>query len=233
MNILILLLLISYSLYAGEFNTHTELSYTDTSGNSETQTFSLKSDISAKMDENLTLKGKVNILYVSDHRSNEIANKKYIELEYNHKLSDRLFSFVKSNYTNDKFSGYNYQLNVGPGLGYRVIKSRKHNVNFSLSLQYSEDSPEQNEIETYSSTEAGIKYIWKIESKLTFKQDGSYQTSNEERDNYFTKAVSSVEYQLNDNLSLGTSYSVNYQNVAPAGAEKFDRIFLTSLIIDY
>jgi putative salt-induced outer membrane protein len=215
--------------------THAELSYMKTTGNTKTETFSLKSEIEAILSEKSELKGKANALYATDSEDNEIANKKYLEAEYNYNFSKNFYGLLKTDYTDDKFSGYEYQLNVGPGVGYKFpFKTDKHSLDTALSLRYSENEfSESGKVDSFSSTELTLKYVWQIEEKLKFKQDASHLVSNDETENYFTKTISAIEYKLSENLSLGTSYTWNYQNQAPVDAERIDTLFLTSLIIDY
>ena len=221
------------NLSADPFITHVELSYMNASGNSETDTFAMKSDFLKKLDDIKSLKGKATGIYVTDVVGNETANKFYVEGEYNHKVSDNFFGFLKTNYTVDKFSGFDYRLNIGPGIGYQVpISNKAHNLGFSLGIAYSQDKAnDKNTSEDYSSGSVDIKYIWTISDSLKLKQDVLYQQDFEDSENYSGKSVTAFEHKLSTLLSLGISYSVNYQHDAPA--KDIDRLFLTSLIIDY
>lgn len=224
---------VASSLFGDPLNTHTELSYMTSSGNSNTDTLSLKSELSKKFDETKGVKGKITALYVTDDNGDAIANRHYLEGEYNHKVSKNFFGYLKANYTKDKFSGFDYRYNVGPGLGYHVpIENKDHSLDLSLGAMYSEDSIENGSSEDYQSGEVALKYAWKIQDGLKFKQDLSYRTDLDETDNYFADSTTALEYKITDMLSLGTSYTVNYQNESPTD-KNTDRIFLTSLIIDY
>jgi putative salt-induced outer membrane protein len=212
---------------------HLELSYMNSSGNSETDTFSLKSDFSKKFDDTKSFKGKANGSLVTDDNGEETTNKFYIEGEYDHKLNSSFFGFIKTDYTADKFSGYDYKVNIGPGVGYKVsFNNKAHNLDFSLGIAYSQDQEkDKDDYETYSSANFGVKYAWKISPLSTLKQDLSVHQDFQDSDNYSGKSVSAFEHKLTDMVSLGVSYSIDYQNNAPA--KDIDKIFLTSLIIDF
>jgi len=120
----------------------------------------------------------------------------------------------------------------GPGIGYHFpTTSDKHSLNFSLGIAYSQDKEDTIDSEDYSSGSTDIKYIWDISDFWKFKQDLSYQLDFEDSENYSAKSVTAFEHKISSLLSLGISYSVNYQNNAPE--ENTDKLFLTSLIIDY
>lgn len=221
------------TLSADPLKTHIELSYMNSSGNSETDTFSMKSDFLKKLDKDKIFKGKATGIYVTDDNGKETTNKFYIEGEYDHKVSDNFFGFIKTDYTADKFSGFEYRLNIGPGIGYKVpISNQAHNLNLALGISYSQDKAYDIDSNNYSSGNADIKYIWTITPDfLTFKQDISYHQDFENADNFSGKSVTAFEHKISSLLSLGISYTVNYQNEAPE--EDVDKLFLTSLIIDY
>jgi len=231
------------------FKAHLELSYMNSSGNSETDTFSMKSDFSNKFDNTKSIKGKANGSFVTGETGEEIANKFYIEGEYDHKVSKYFFAFLKTDYTADKFSGFEYKINVGPGVGYKVpFKSKSQALDLSLSIAYSQDKiQDASNYKDYSSGNLGIKYIWKINELWKFKQDLSGHQDFETADNYSAKSVTAIEHKLTglgiiedfikplkqSSISLGMSYTINYQNNVPDDKQATDKLFLTSIIIDY
>jgi len=257
---------ISYSLIASTllfsqlsaddnvFKAHLELSYMNASGNSETDTFSMKSDFSKKFDDTKSIKGKANGSFVTDDKGDEIANKFYVEGEYDHKVSTDFFAFLKTDYTADKFSGFEYKVNVGPGVGYKVpFKAKGQALDLSLSIAYSQDKIQNaDDSENYSSGNLGIKYVWEINELWKFKQDLSGHQDFEDSENYSAKSVTALEHKLTSlgidklgvvgevlkpleksSVSLGVSYTINYQNNVPDDKKATDKLFLTSLIIDY
>jgi putative salt-induced outer membrane protein len=223
---------VALSLSADPLKTHTELSYMNSSGNSETDTLSIKSEFNKIIDEQSKFSGKLTGLYVTDS-GEEIANRYYIEGQYNRKISLNFFTYLKANYSNDKFSGYNYRSNIGPGLGYSFpISNADHSLDFSLGALYSTDDIEEGDVENHASGDIALKYAWKILENLKFKQDLSYQTKLDDSENYFADSVTAFEYKLSNMISLGTSYTIHYQNNSPAKTNR-DNVFLTSLIVDY
>ena len=88
----------SYSL---DFTKHLELSYVDTSGNTNTSTFSAKLETLTKLAEGEELKAKATVLYSKDNDETS-ANKYDIEVDYNHMINEKLYSYMGINYINDE-----------------------------------------------------------------------------------------------------------------------------------
>ena len=219
------------SLCAEPLKIHLELSYMNASGNAESDTFAMKSDFSKKFDEKKSLKGKANGTYVTNDAGEEITNKFYSELDYHHQLTNSFYGYLKTDYTFDKFSGFDYKWNLGPGIGYKILDSDKQKLNLSLGFAYSQDKPKESSMEDYSSITINSKYNWQISSIWKFKQELSFHQDLEEGNNYSGKSMSGLEHKLSSLISLGLSYNIDYQHNAPE--KDVDKLFLVSLIIDY
>ena len=97
LNHLSIIVLISSSSYALNVDKHLELSYVETSGNTNTTTFSSKLEGTTAFNDTESLKAKGSILY-SENEKNTSANKYNIELDYNHMINQKLYSYVGINY---------------------------------------------------------------------------------------------------------------------------------------
>ena len=151
-------------------------------------------------------------------------------------MKERLFAFLTASYLHDKFSGYDYRMGAGPGLGYDLIKTKEHELKGLISVLYSRDkfSDADKGSESYIAGKAGISYEWHILENLSLKEDADYLVSFEDIDTYFINSETALEVKVNGYVSLGISYSIAYQNKPPfPGIESTDGTFLTSLIIDF
>ncbi len=219
---------------SGKWQTHLELSYVATSGNTDTQTFSSKAEI--KKEE------KINRYYIkfdglyAKNDDKESANKWNLNGRWERTISEKMFGFLTANYLADKFSGYDYRLSIGPGLGYNFIKNEKHQLKglATLSYYYDKFSSGTKSSDKYSAGDFALNYRWQILQNLKFKFDGNYIVSFDNTDKYFVNAEAGIESKISGNISLGVSYKVAYQNKLPSSSLKHtDTTFLTSLIIDF
>ncbi|MFA9239770.1 MAG: YdiY family protein [Candidatus Paceibacteria bacterium] len=216
--------------YALDVDKHLELSYVQTSGNSNTSTFSTKVEASTALSDKSNFRAKGNILY-SENDNDSSANKYDIELDYNYMLSEKIYSYFGVNYLKDQFSDYDYRLNAGPGLGYKLLDDKEQTIDLQGGLDYALDQYSDGIKDEYVASRAEVNYRYKINENLKFKQMFNYLVSLEDNNKYFMASDTSLGVKMTDNLSLGVSYRIDYVN--QTSKEHADRKLLTSLIIDF
>ena len=216
------------------WKTRIEFSYVTASGNTDTQTLSGKLD--AKKEEEIHryyLKGTV---LHAEERGEETANKLLLDGRWERVLREKLFGFVTASYLEDKFSGYDYRMAGGPGLGYDLVRTEEHKLKCLISAIYSSDkfSEDHKSSDSYISGKAAIEYEWQVLRNLRFKENADYLVAFEDTDKYFINSETALEVKVNGSVSLGVSYAVAYQHRPPSpDIEDTDRIFFTSLIVDF
>lgn len=236
--------------------THTELGYVQTEGNTNTRAFSL--DFTGKKTWGQhSVKLDADALYGTQDNV-ETNNKIFTELNYDWQFAKRVALNYIVGYKNDKFSGFDYQFYTGPGAKYIVLNDKTFNLDFQGNILYNIDDEMDKYYDAngdevpypYPDGTAGLdkvngsyddywgylikgNFVWQIVEGFKFIQEASYRSDFEKSDNYFAYSKSSVESKINGNFSMGISYKVDYTNLPPAGNERTDKTFMTSLIIDY
>ena len=130
-----------------------------------------------------------------------------------------------------ELSDYDYRLNIGPGLGYKLIEDEIQTVDIQGGLDYAYDKYKTGTKDNYLAGRTELNYKYKFSENLDFKQMISYLASFEDANKYFVVSDSSLEVNMTKNLSLGVSYNMDYTNQTEK--EKLDKKFLTSLIVDF
>jgi putative salt-induced outer membrane protein len=216
------------------WKTRIELSYVTASGNTDTQTLSGK--LGAKKEEEIHryyLKGTV---LNAEGRGEETANKLLLDGRWERVLRERLFGFVTASYLKDEFSGYDYRMAGGPGLGYDLVRTEEHKLKCLISAVYSYDkfSEDDKSSDSYISRKVAIEYEWQVLQNLRFKENADYLVSFEDTDKYFINSETALEVKVDGSVSFGVSYTIAYQNKPPfPDIEHTDKVFLVSLIIDF
>lgn len=244
------------SVEVNALKTHTELSFVQTQGNTDTNAFSL--DFAGEKAWNKhSLKLDLDVLYGTD-KGIETKNKIISELNYDYQFADHFAFNYLSGYKNDKFSGFEYQFYTGPGIKYIVLDSASHKLDFQANVLYNLDetmdqyfdangdeitypysdgtagaTKVDGESRDYSGFSAKANYAWQIMENLKFVQEASYRSDFENSEEYFAFSKTAVEAKISDMFSMGVSYKIDYTNIPPSGKEYSDRTFMTSLIIDY
>ena len=230
LNKFFLIVLITNQSYALDVDKHLELSYVQTNGNTNTTTFSSKLQGTAALSKTESIKAKGSVLY-STNEENTSANKYNLELDYNHMINEKLYSYMGINYIKDELSDYDYRLNIGPGLGYKLLEDEIQTVDIQGGLDYAYDKYKDGLKDNYLAGRTELNYKYKLSQSVEFKQMLSYLASFEDSEKYFVVSDSAIKVKMTQNLSLGISYGIDYTNKTIK--ENTDTKFLTSLIVDF
>jgi putative salt-induced outer membrane protein YdiY len=213
------------------------LGYVNVSGNSETETFSLYADAKKAWD-------KHNVSLVLDSQygtsdNEENVNKVFVEGNYGYSFIPTLSATLVIGYKTDKFSSYDYQSYVGPGLKWITYTSARQELNLEGSILYSMDQVDEDLVsnssleENYASYRAKLLYKLNILDNLKFDQELSYRASFDESENYFVFSRSALSSKISDIFSAGISYKIDYSNIVAPNLETTDKTLEAFVSIDY
>lgn len=237
-----------------EFITHTELGYISTSGNTNTDTFNLDSNV--KKNWGLHAFTLSALMQYSTQNDTENKNKLLVELEYDYNFTDKISFGYLLGYKDDKFSGFDYQLYTGPGAKYKAIKTKTQKLSLEGNILYSNDKIEdtykdalgnvvsypfptgsinQNDgdSDSYISYRAKAIYNLQVLENLKYAQTLSYRSKLSDSSNYFVYSKSAFSSKISDTFSAGFSYQVDYVNEPAAGKTSTDKTISFNLIADY
>jgi len=207
------------------------LGYINATGNSETETFSLYAN--AKKAWN---KHNASLTFDSQYgnaNGETNANKYFIEGNYGYSFIPSLSVTGVIGYKNDKFSSYNYQSYIGPGLKWATYKSDNQDLSLEGSILYSMDELQVLDTDNnYGAYRAKILYALNILDNLKFDQELSYKGSFDDADNYFVFSRSALSSKISDIFSAGISYKIDYTNLTVTDY-RHDNTFEAFLSIDY
>ena len=209
-------------------------SIVSTSGNTHNQSFAGRLEMTGEGKDNRFI-AKSDLLY-GRSSGNETSNSVSSEFRYERTISERLFVVAGTYFERNKFSGYDYRLSGGPGIGYDIVKTQDRKLNTSISLLYHFDDFAQGLIDStsYAAARADISYAWSIAKNLTLRNTSDCYVSLEDGEKYFFNTNTNLDVRINNHLSMGLNYVTNYQNLLPADIiERLDTRLFTSLIIDF
>ena len=219
-----------------EWKAKAKLSYVNTTGNTETQVFAGKAEVSADATPNRYFAEASGLYGKNDGDVNN--SRWFVGARYERALTEQLFAFLSTDYLKDTYSGYDMRVTAGPGVGYEFIKTDDHNLKGLFSVLYVREDlhavPEPaDDTDSYASGKAKGNYAWQITENLRFIQNADFSVSFKDTDVYFANSETGLELKLSDLISLGVSYIVSYQHAPPEGADDTDTLFLTSLEVSY
>jgi putative salt-induced outer membrane protein len=227
------LLFISMAVMAEEtpIITHSEFSYINTKGNTNTTSLAFEGSAKKQWDQNI-FRLHAN-MYKSTDNGKTSKDKWSSEFNYDYQICPRTSINYLIGYKEDRFSGFEYQFYSGPGMGIKAIDSINHKLDFQANILYGKDKPENLPSDGYFSSKLGANYRWQMLDNLKFIQEATYRVNLEDTEQNFFYSKTAIENKINSTLSMGVSYKIDYVNTPPPPSVKTDRTFLVSLIIDY
>lgn len=166
-------------------------------------------------------------------RSNGITNQKRWGASYqlDFQIADATYAYSRVSYEENEFSGFDYRIFVGAGLGhfYYDTETLTWKVEAGPGFRYS-PIDDTREIEQEAAFYASNEVDWVIREGVTFEQDLNV-TWTEPTTTY--QSVTALNTKLNDSLSTGLSFEYRYETDPPEGRENFDAIARASLIYGF
>ena len=151
------------------------------------------------------------------------------QLDYN--FSPRSYAYGRIAYEEDEFSGFDYRLFVGAGLGHFFYKSDPFTwkIEGGPGFRYSPidlTRETEQEFAAYGSSELD----WLIRDGLVFEQDvNSTWTSSTTT----IQSVTALTTKLLDGLSTSIAFEFRYETDPPAGRDNADKIARASLVYGF
>lgn len=151
------------------------------------------------------------------------------KLDYN--FGERAYAYGRVSYEEDAFSGFDYRLFSGAGLGYYFAKTEPFTLKFEggPGFRYS-PVDDTREVESEFATYAASELDWMISDGVKFEQDVSVTWT---QPTTTIQSVSSLTTQIWGDISTGLSFEYRYETDPPLGRENTDTIAKASLIYGF
>lgn len=227
-----------------KYTNESNLSIIQTGGNSNVETYDVKTENTFKKEKNEFNLGGHYILgesKVDDEDGNEIkqltARNWDIHSKYNRKFGKYLGGFVSIKIEADEFAGYERRNNFDLGSRYTIDETDKYESYVELGLRYTEEKPVEESDEDQFYDNKGRVYYYVINrpgKQLTYKFWIEYVPNFSRPDDYLISTAPSITTTLTDVFSLQVSYKLDYDNEpAVEGNEYTDYTFTTSLVAKF
>jgi putative salt-induced outer membrane protein len=144
-------------------------------------------------------------------------------------ISERVYLYGLGEYEDDRFSGFDYQITEGAGLGYKVFDTPvfKLNLEGGPSVQHSKVSATQD-LENELLARLAVELEWNVSDSVSFTNETSMLLSSDRVEivtdgdagigNEQTVGnLSALDIKIISNLSARLSYEVRYRSNPPVG----------------
>jgi len=236
---IILLIFVCVSMYSSLFaqeknwSNSTELSFVNTSGNTEVTTFAAKDKLTYKFSPKIETILRLSALY---GKSDGVKNSENYSanLRGTYLISERFYTGIVAGWAKDIFAGIDSKISIGPALGYKILTGPTHTLDFEAGVEYVDEKyyPDGTKND-YFNGRAFTEYIYTFSEKSNLSQSLEFNYDFENSDNYDIASVTAVTTALSDMLSLKASYNITFVNApVPATLKNTDTTLSVSLIIN-
>jgi putative salt-induced outer membrane protein len=209
-----------------------ELSYLDTGGNTNSQTFLVAGKGEYLLDH-AKVSGEFAALY--GEKSGVALDKSWMgKLKYDRYLVDGVFAYGLEAVDRDVLKGIEIRYNTQVGLGYEFIKTPTDLLKGEVGGGYVRENPVAPfDDRGFPTARAFAEYDHSFRETTRFAQTVEYLPSLKESEDYLFSEESAFITNLMGNLAFKVSYTIKYDNLPPPTFLKTDRLFKTSLLYTF
>jgi putative salt-induced outer membrane protein len=205
-----------------------ELGYTRTTGNTDTE--SLVARLGVKHERqawrsSLKLEG-VN----KSDQGVSVAERYYAAAQTDYRLTKKGYLFVRGDYEDDRFSGYDYRANVAAGYGHRLIDAESFVLNAEIGPGARATCLNDGDSETVATGRLAGDLRWKLSEYARFTTETSAVSGGGTTD---YRSLSALTAKLNSYLSLRVSYLYKHSTDAPIDRARTDTETAVTLVYGF
>jgi len=209
-----------------------ELGFTNTSGNTETESLLAKLSLGYKQtswEHNL----KFEALRAEDNK--KLTAERYgANLQSDYKMSKHSYLFGKLRYEEDHFSSYDYQGSFILGYGNHVIDTERTSLKLEIGAGVNKNELELDNVTTQSQEQAvayaGLNFSQKIGTHSEFTQDIRVEGGE---DNVYTESDTGFKVNIMENLAMKLSVLVKHNSEVAAEKKKTDTVTAVTVVYGF
>ena len=206
-----------------------ELGFINTAGNTDTSSINAKLNVQRKAavwDYGLRLTA---LTSEEDDVTSKERYKGTLDLDRN--FTPHQYLATTFSYESDRFSGYDYQVLLSVGYGYRLINEGYRYFDVEIGPGYRYDKLEDgNGVEEETVLRIMGKYFWKIRDGVGLHQRLSVNTDSHKTT---WSSDTGLKSQINGSLAMKINYSWDYTNDVPVNTERTNTEFAITLVYGF
>ncbi|MFO7932347.1 MAG: DUF481 domain-containing protein [Thermodesulfobacteriota bacterium] len=220
------------------WQTEAELGYMMTSGNTDTQNFNTKLDVTREADRwrhNLHAEALYSSEEDDDTGEDEATSQKLqLSGQTNYKFSKASSAYLLGLYEDDRFSGYDYQVTVSSGYARQFVDSDRMELSGEIGPGYRYSKLEDDEAADDDKGEAIIRvggfFSYRIGEASVFSQEIIVAAGSEKT---ITRSSTAIRSRIAGNLAMKAAYSVKHTSDVPPDTEKTDTETAVTLVYSF
>lgn len=202
--------------------------YVGTSGNTDTDTYNLEFLLSLEQEKWLhSLKFQA---LGSQENAQAKAERYYLEDKSDYNLDDEQYLFIKGSYTDDRFSGFNYQAALSAGYGRYLLKDDTWELQGFGGVGYRQNDEINGVSEGEVILSLGEKLSWNISDNAALTHSFTAEIGD-------IRTVTIFEVGLETNIigdiTTKLAFQARNNSDVPVGRDKTDTLTSVSLVYSF
>lgn len=205
-----------------------ELGSVATSGNTDTSSLNGKFDTLRKgqtWDFGFKLEA-----FTSKDQGETSNEKYYTEVQLNRNFTEHSYLAMRTDYEQDRFSGYDYQTTASVGLGYRAIDANDMHLDLEAAPGHRRDRVSDGPLEQEGLIRLSANYSWGFETGTEFTQLLITEQSNS---NSSYKSETGMKSRINGHLATKLAYTIEHNDQVPEGTENTNSTFSVTFVYGF
>jgi len=202
--------------------------YVGTSGNTDTDTYNM--ELLFNLNTERWLHSMKFQALGSQENAQAKAERYYLENKSDFNLDENQYLFLKGTYTDDRFSGFEYQATVSGGYGRHLIRNDRFELQGFGGVGYRENNIINGGSEGEVIFTLGEEFNWAISDNAALTQSFNTEIGDE-------RTVSVLELGLETNIIGDITTKVAFQarnnSEVPVGRKKTDTLTAISLVYSF
>ena len=215
----------------GPWSGTAEVSLIATSGNSDTRTFGLGTEVTYDPGAWRWL-GRIS--YVETEADDQLkARSQSALVEMSRPFSERFEAYARGGYLQDLFAGIERRLTTEGGLAYTVIATEPHSLRLLAGFGFTGEQRVAGNDLSLGSANATGRYTWTITETSALREEAAFVAGLNSGDDWrFTNEIA-VTAALSTKLSLKVSHKLSYLNRPVPGFRKTDTILAAAMVANF
>lgn len=213
---------------ATDYDASVSLGFVNTSGNTETATFNTEFLVVYRVD-NWTHNGKFQALGASED-SVTSAERYFMEDKSDFALDENQYVYARADYTDDRFSGFDYQAAGSGGFGRYFTKTDELSLQGFAGAGYRQNSITNAGSEGEAILTLGQDLAWQISNNAALTQSFISDVGN---DLTISRFEVGLESNIIDRVATRIAFQARNTSKVPVGNKKTDTLTSVALVYTF
>jgi len=154
--------------------------------------------------------------FTAEQESENTAEKYFAEAKSGYSITESNYAFIYANYTDDRFTDFDYQASSSLGYGRLIFDNRTHRWDAEIGPGYRVTAYDEGSNDDEGIAHIATNYTWNISETSRFEQTVLVETGES---NTVTRAKSALIAKLNSAFSMKLGYTITYNQEVPTSRD--------------